>query len=101
MFVEINTTGDFVKDSEGVISYPNPVSEPTTVKFSGFPGKFIYGFTESEITAEDIKLIANSDLDSGVKPVEEEATATLAISEEGTYYVYAYELDENNEPTLS
>ncbi len=101
VFVEINTTGDFVEDSEGVISYPNPVSEPTTVKFSGFPGKFIYGFTESEITAEDIKLIANSDLDSGVKPVEEEATATLAISEEGTYYVYAYELDENNEPTLS
>jgi len=101
VFVEINTTGDFVEDSKGVISYPNPVSEPTTVKFSGFPGKFIYGFTESEITAEDIKLIANSDLDSGVKPVEEEATATLAISEEGTYYVYAYELDENNEPTLS
>lgn len=101
VFVEINTTGDFVEDSEGVISYPNPVSEPTTVKFSGFPGKFIYGFTESEITAEDIKLIANSDLDSGVKPVEEETTATLAISEEGTYYVYAYELDENNEPTLS
>ena len=99
---DIVTAGDFVANSAGVISYPNPVSEPTTVVFEGFPGKFVYGYSESEITPEAIKLIVNTDLDNGgIKPAEKEATATFAISEEGTYYVYAYELDENNEPTLS
>ena len=99
---EFVTAGDFKANSVGVISYPDPVSEPTTVVFEGFPGKFVYGISETELSAEQIKVIVNSDLDTEVyDSAEIEKTVTLSIAEEGTYYIYAYELDENDEPTLS
>ena len=99
---EFVTAGDFTANSVGVISYPNPISEPTTVKFEGFPGKFVYGLSETELSAEQIKEIVNSNLDTEeYASAEIEKTVSFGISEEGTYFVYAYELDDNDEPTLS
>jgi hypothetical protein len=96
------TAGDFANNSVGTISYPNPVSEPTTVKFEGFPGKYVYGFSGPGFDLDALKKKVNDDLDSGsFTPVSSDLTVSLPISEAGDYVVYAYELDEKGAPTLS
>ncbi len=101
--VIFETAGEFVANSVGEISYPNPVSEPTTVTFTGFPGTFVYGYMpKSEYSLEALKVKMNEDLATGeFESSDEDITVVFPIVEEGEYVAYAYELDENGWPTLS
>lgn len=100
--LSFTTSGDFTNNSVGTISYPEPLSEPTTVKFEGFPGKYVYGYSGVGFDLDALKKQVNKDLDSGaVKPVSGDQTVVLPIEEAGEYVVYAYELDEKGYPTLS
>lgn len=100
--INFKTKGDFTTDSEGVISYPDPVSDPTGISFEGFPGKYYYGFmTAEEFAATNIADIVNSTLDGSEAVASEgDQKVNLSISEEGEYVVYAFEIDENGYPTL-
>ena len=97
------TKGEFVANSVGTITYPNPVSEPTTVQFAGFPGTYVYGyFPKAEYSRAALKVKMNEDLATGdYDSADEDKTVTFPITEEGEYVVYAYELDGKGEPTLS
>ena len=97
------TKGEFVANSVGTITYPNPVSEPTTVQFAGFPGTYVYGyFPKAEYSRAALKVKMNEDLATGdYDSADEDMTVIFPITEEGEYVVYAYELDGKGEPTLS
>lgn len=103
VFVDFETTGNLTNNSVGTIEQPNPVPQPTTFKFSGFPGKYVYGYTDdTTFDVAALKKVMNENLDSGkYDSAEEDATITFPIEESGSYVVYAYELDENDYPTLS
>lgn len=101
--VIFETAGELVANSVGEITYPDPVSQPTTVSFSGFPGTFVYGYMpKSEYSLAALKVKMNEDLATGkYESSDKDITVTFSITEEGEYVAYAYELDEKGWPTLS